>query len=183
MSKNKWYIVNVQAGKEDLVARKINLAVESMGLKSLISDVLIPKQSKIFIGKDGKKSVKKQNMLKGYVIVQMEYNEKTAPIIVNIEEVRGFVKVENNVFPLSDEEVERLARPNGSAKTKESKNETKFIPCFAVNDAVKVSSGVFKGFIGKVTNVDSRRGKVTVLITMLGQETPYELGIDEVEKL
>jgi len=173
----RWYILNVHSGKEEFVAQKIHQMVEALGLKKQIAEVFIPKQASVEV-KDGKKVTVKKRMFPGYILVKMDYNEKTAPLLTNIEEVRGFVRTGSKVYPLSEEEVASLME---SGKVK--KGKAKVVAKIRVNDAVRITEGVFKDLIGKVAEVDEEKGKVKVLLTMLGREVPYDVDISIVEKL
>ncbi len=173
----KWYILNVHSGKEEFVAQKIMQMVKALGLKKQISEVFIPKQSSVEV-KDGKKVTVKKRMFPGYILVKMEYNERTAPLLTNIEEVRGFVRTGSKVYPLSEEEVKALMEDK-----KAKSGATKVVTKLRVNDAVRITDGVFKDLIGKVAEVDEEKGKVKVLLTMLGREVPYDVDISLVEKL
>ena len=174
----KWYVLNVHSGKEELVAQKIKSAVKAMGLKKYIGDIFIPKRSTIIV-KEGKKISKKKRLLPGYILVHMVYNETTAPLLQNIEEVRGFLRVGNKVFPLTQEEVDELM----SKKKVSANKDVAYEADIRVGDAIKIKDGAFKDFIGKVAEVDYNKGKVKVLITILGRETPYDIDINQVQKL
>ncbi len=175
---HKWYVLNVHSGKEDFVAEKIRTMIAAQNAKDLISDIYIPKQSKIVV-KDGKKTVKKERLLKGYLLVKMKYNNATAPMLTNIDEVRGFVRIGTEVYPLTDEEVARMMEQ----KPEETKKTKTYSATVRINDAVKIVEGPFKEFIGKVSEVDDTKGKVKVLITMFGRETPFDLDLTQIEKL
>jgi transcriptional antiterminator NusG len=175
---HKWYVLNVHSGKEDFVAEKIKTMVVAQNVKDLISDIFIPKQSKIVI-KDGKKTIQKKRLLPGYLLVKMKYSNATAPILTNIEEVRGFVRIGTEVYPLTDEEVSRMM----DQKPEELKKTKSYAMSVRINDAVKITDGPFKEFIGKVSEVDESKGKVKVLITMFGRETPFDLDLTQIQKL
>lgn len=175
---HKWYVLNVHSGKEDFVAEKIKTMVAAQNVKDLISDIYIPKQSKIVV-KEGKKVIQKKRLLPGYILVKMKYSNTTAPILTNIEEVRGFVRIGTEVYPLTDEEVSRMM----DQKPEETKKTKSYAMSVRVNDAVKIVDGPFKDFIGKVSEVDESKGKVKVLITMFGRETPFDLDLTQIQKL
>jgi len=172
----KWYTLRVYTGREDHVARTILDAAKSVGLEKKILEVLVPKQKQIEI-KSGKKITKEKKILPGYVLVKMHLDNETMAFLTSLEEIRGFVRVGNYIVPLSEEEVTRFTQ-----KVEDGK-EPKFKVRFMVNDAVRIIDGIFKGQVGKVTEVDEEKGKVKVLISMLGTDIPYEINITEVEKL
>lgn len=178
MEQHKWYVLNVHSGKEDFVVEKIQQMIAIQNLKNVISDLFVPKQSKIVV-KDGKKLLQKKRMLPGYVLIKMLYNNQSAPMLTNIEEVRGFVRVGDDVHPLTDEEVERMRNDKGETQSKQKVYAT----TIRVNDAVKIIDGAFKDWLGKVSSVDEAKGRVKVLITFMGRENPIELDMTQVQKL
>ncbi|MCC7304115.1 transcription termination/antitermination factor NusG [bacterium] len=178
MTEHKWYVLNVHSGKEDFVAEKIKTMIEAQNAQDVISEISIPKQSKIVV-KDGKKEIKKKRLLPGYILVKMNYSQQTASLLTNIEEVRGFVRIGTEVYPLTEEEVTRMM----DQKPEETKKTKSYAMSVRINDAVKIVDGPFKDFIGKVSEVDESKGKVKVLITMFGRETPYDLDLTQIQKL
>lgn len=178
MTEHKWYVLNVHSGKEDFVAEKIKTMIEAQNAGDVISEISIPKQSKIVI-KEGKKEIKKKRLLPGYILVKMNYSQKTASLLTNIEEVRGFVRIGTEVYPLTEEEVTRMM----DQKPEETKKTKSYAMSVRINDAIKIVDGPFKDFIGKVSEVDESKGKVKVLITMFGRETPFDLDLTQIQKL
>ena len=175
---HKWYVLNVHSGKEDFVAEKIKTMIAAQNVQELISEISIPKQSKIVI-KDGKKEIKKKRLLPGYILIKMKYDQQTASMLTNIEEVRGFVRIGTEVYPLTEEEVVRMM----DQKPEEMKKAKSYAMSVRINDAVKIVDGPFKDFLGKVSEVDESKGKVKVLITMFGRETPFDLDLTQIQKL
>ncbi len=173
--KPKWYSVKVHTGKEDHVARLILDTAKSYGLEKKIIKTLVPTQRQVEI-KGGKKVIKVKKLLPGYVLVYMVYDEETAALVTSIEEVRGFVRSGKDVVPLSQEEIDKFMRD-------EKSEEVKYKVKFMVNDAVRITDGIFKGQVGKVVEVDEQKGRIKVLISMLGTDIPYDLEITQVEKL
>lgn len=174
----KWYALSVHSGKEDFVVEKIQQTIVALGLKDVITDMLVPKQTKIII-KDGKKVLQKKRSLPGYILVKMEYSNQTAPLLTNIEEVRGFIKTGDNVYPMDDNEVERLKDDKQDGQS----NQKVYVTTVRMNDAVKIKEGPFADMLGKVSNVDEVKGKVKVLVNLMGRDIPYELPIESIEKL
>ncbi len=173
--KPKWYSVKVHTGKEDHVARLILDTAKSYGLEKKIIKTLVPTQRQVEI-KGGKKVIKVKKLLPGYVLVYMVYDEETAALVTSIEEVRGFVRSGKDVVPLSQQEIDKFMRD-------EKSEEVKYKVKFMVNDAVRITDGIFKGQVGKVVEVDEQKGRIKVLISMLGTDIPYDLEITQVEKL
>lgn len=175
---HQWYVLSVHSGKEDFVVEKIQQMIKTQNIKNVVSDLYVPKQTKIDV-KNGKKVVKKNTLMKGYVLIKMLYNKETVPLITNIEEVRGFVKVGDEVYPLTAEEVARMK----DEKTETTKSQKVYATNIRINDAVKITEGAFKDWIGKVSAVDEAKGRLRVLITFMGRENPIDLPITGVQKL
>ena len=172
-----WYALKVQAGNEDFAAQKIQDVVKSLGLEDYVEEVFVPKQKRVEINSKGKKVTKDKKLLPGYVLIRAELNEQVISAITSLEEVKGVVRSGTLFVPLKQEEIDRLkAKPQVDSEGKLSIH-------LRVNDAVKIISGVFAGQVAKVAKVDKEKGKVHVLISMLGTEVPHILAIEEVEKL
>ncbi len=173
----KWYTVAVYTGKEDHVAKMIMQLAKDFKLEKKILETFVPRQKQVEF-KGAKKVIKEKKMLPGYILVRMVLDNETVALVNSIEEVRGFVRVGGEITPVSPEEIERF-------KSGKSKDEEKveYKTQFMINDAVRIIDGVFKGQIGKVVNIDEKNEKLTVVISMLGTEIPYEVHMGEVAKI
>jgi transcription termination/antitermination protein NusG len=171
----KWYVLNIRTGYENSIQKELKQRIEATGMEDKIVDILIPSQKKIVV-KKGKQEVKEEKIFPGYVLVKMELSTKTWDLVKNTEGVRGFVKTEKYPKPLPDSEVKAI--------TKFMEVETpSFQTSFSVGEAVKISEGAFADFIGSVQEIDTAKGKITVLISFLGREAPVELDLTQVSKL
>ncbi len=172
-----WYALKVQAGTEDFAAKKILDIVDSFGLKEKVDEVFVPKQKQIVVNKKGEKVTKEKKLLPGYVLIHADLDNEVVSAITTLEEVKGVVRNGSLFIPIKQEEIDRL-----KAKPK-STEAGKFAVPLRVNDAVKIISGVFAGQVAKVSKIDEKKGRVEVLISMLGTEVPHVLAVEEVEKL
>ena len=171
----KWYVLNIRTGYENSIQKELKQRIEATGMENQIVDILVPTQKKIFV-KKGKQEVKEEKIFPGYVLVKMELDTKTWDLVKNTEGVRGFVKTEKYPKPLPDSEVRAI--------TKFMEVETpSFQTSFSVGEAVKIAEGAFADFIGSVQDIDTAKGKITVLISFLGREAPVELDLTQVSKL
>lgn len=171
----KWYVVHTYSGHENRVATALKQRVESEGLEKKILDVLVPTQDKIEI-KSGKKAVVKEKIFPGYILVKMELDEKSWLAVRTTQGVTSFVGIGNKPTPISDAEVATIVK-----FTKEEAPVYKQV--FAVDDTVKIVDGPFSEFIGKVDSLDEEKGKVRVLVSIFGRETPVELDFLQVQKI
>ncbi|MBN1618267.1 transcription termination/antitermination factor NusG [Candidatus Dojkabacteria bacterium] len=173
--KTKWYVISTQSGHEKRVEEAIKQRIEAMQLQDIISEVFVPIQKKIVI-KDGKQKVKEERIFPGYVLVKMMLDKDTWEIISNTEGVSGFVRSSKYPRPLPDDEVQAIL------KFMEIEQPA-FQASFSIGDAVKIKDGAFVDFVGSVKEIDQAKGKVKVLISIFGRETPVELELSQVVKL
>ena len=169
----KWYAVNVFTSHEKKIALIIRQRAETENLGNKIEDIVIPTQNKTVIT-DGKKKQIKEKILPGYILIKMDLDKDTWPIIRDTQGVTGFVGSGNNPTPLEENEVQAIL--------KFMELETPAIQTsFNVGDAIMVTDGAFKDFNGKVNEVNEEKGKVKVLISIFGRETPVELDLMQIK--
>lgn len=171
----KWYVVHTYSGHENKVAATLKQRIESEHLEEKILDVLVPTQDKIEI-KAGKKATVKEKIFPGYILVKMVLDDASWLAVRTTQGVTAFVGIGNKPTPISEAEVQTIVK-----FTKEEAPAYKQV--FSLDDAVKIIDGPFAEFIGKVDNIDSERGKVKVLVSIFGRETPVELDFLQVQKI
>jgi transcriptional antiterminator NusG len=170
-----WYAIHTYAGYENAVARNLKQRIESLNVENQIFAVVVPVEKKIKI-KAGKRVEEEEKIYPGYVLVDMIVTDESWYIVRNTPRVTGFVGAGVVPVPLEKAEVEQLfARMNTT--------ETKHAIDLAIDDIVKIVDGPFKEFEGKVGEVDDSRGKIKVLVSMFGRETPVELDFLQVKKI
>jgi transcriptional antiterminator NusG len=172
----KWYVVHTYSGHENRVATNLRQRIETEGLEHKIVDILVPTQDKIEI-RGGKKEQVKEKLFPGYMYVKMELDNSTWIAVRTTQGVIGFVGAGTKPMPISDSEVKSIMQfmNQGAAPT--------FKEVFNVDDPVKIIDGPFADFIGKIETVDKEKGKVRVLVSIFGRETPVELDFLQVSKL
>jgi len=157
------------------VARNLRQRIESMGMEDKIFNVLVPTEKKIKI-KSGKRKVVEEKVYPGYVLVEMIVTDDSWYVVRNTPRVTGFVGSGTTPTPISSEEIKELQKRMGV-------EEPKYKIDFTAGDAVKITDGPFKDTDGKVAEIDEERGRVKVLISMFGRETPVELDFLQVKKI
>lgn len=170
-----WYAVHTYAGYEDAVARNLNQRIESMDMQDKIFNVLVPKEKKIKI-KGGKRFVVEEKIYPGYVLVEMLVTDDSWYVVRNTPRVTGFVGSGTTPTPLSEEEIKELQKRMGV-------EEPKYKIDFVVGDSVKIADGPFKDMDGKVSGIDTEKGKIKVLVSLFGRDTPVELDFLQVKKI
>ncbi|MDN5331856.1 MAG: transcription termination/antitermination protein NusG [Tepidanaerobacteraceae bacterium] len=174
MSKN-WYVIHTYSGYENKVKANLEKRVESMGMQDKIFRVLVPVEEEVEI-KNGKKKVTQRKIFPGYVLVEMIVTDDSWHVVRNTPGVTGFVGTGNKPIPLQESEVKAILKKMGIEEPK-PKIE------LDINQNVKVVSGPFENFVGKVVEINHEKQKIKVLISMFGRETPIELDYDQIEKL
>ena len=171
----RWYVLHTYSGYEENVKRNLEQRVESMNMKDYILDVLIPTETKIKI-KNGKRKTVREKIFPGYVLVNMLVTDASWYVARNTPNVTGFIGSGTTPTPMSDEEVKSLQKRMG-VEEPEYKID--------VNEgaAVRIIDGPFKDFEGKVSSIDESHGKVKVLVSMFGRETPVELDFLQIKKI
>ncbi|MGD0977292.1 MAG: transcription termination/antitermination protein NusG [Minisyncoccia bacterium] len=171
----RWYALHTYSGYEDNVCRNLLQRIESLGYEDKIFNVLVPKEKKIKI-KAGKREVIEEKIYPGYVLVEMIVSDDSWYVVRNTPNVTGFIGAGVIPTPLSAEEVENLMKRMGV-------DEPKYTFDIVPGDNVKITDGPFKDMDGRVSEVDEERGRIKVLVTMFGRETPVELDFLQVKKI
>ena len=171
----KWYVVHTYSGHETRTAHTLRTKVESMGLTDYVYEILIPTQDKIKISK-GKKSTIKEKIFPGYMLVKMIVTDNSWLAVRTTQGVTGFVGTGNNPTPIVQKEVDAIL-----AFAKQA--APKFQAAFSIGEAVKIIEGPFTDLLGTVRSIDEAKGKVEVLVSIFGRETPVELDFLQVSKI
>lgn len=169
-----WYAIHTYAGYENAVARNLKQRIESLGMEDKIFAVIVPTEKKIKV-KGGKRIEEEEKIYPGYVLVDMIVTDDSWYVVRNTPRVTGFVGAGVSPVPLDPKEVEQLFSRMQQSNTQHSID-------LSIGDLIKVADGPFKDFEGKVAEVDTQRGKVKVLVSMFGRETPVELDFLQVKK-
>ncbi|MBD3366526.1 transcription termination/antitermination factor NusG [candidate division WWE3 bacterium] len=170
-----WYVVHTFSGNEHKVAKLLKERVQIGGFTDRIFKVMVPQQKKIVV-EDGEKKTVEERLFPGYVLVLMEVSDETWHVVRGLKGVTGFVGTGTTPTPLPESEVAALMSYMSS-------EEPSFEASFNVGDAVKITGGPFADFLGKVEEVNEEQGKVKVLVSVFGRETPVELDFTQAVNL
>lgn len=170
-----WYAIHTYSGYENAVARNLKQRIESLGMQDRIFDVVVPTEKKIRV-KGGKRVVEEERIYPGYVLVSMVVTDESWYVVRNTPRVTGFVGSGTQPVPLSQEEFDSLM---SRMHTDVVKHKVDFSP----DDMVAIVDGPFRELEGKIGEIDEERGKVKVLVSMFGRETPVELDFLQVKKI
>jgi len=169
-----WYVIHTYSGYEDAVARSLRQRVESLEMQDKIFNVLVPKEKKVKI-KHSKRAIVEEKIYPGYVFVEMIVTDDSWYVVRNTPMVTGFIGAGTTPRPVQDEEIKQILK-----KTKEE--EPKYKIDFTEGDLVTIIDGPFKDKQGKVDEIDHEKGRVKVLVSLFGRDTPVDLDFLQVKK-
>lgn len=175
-AEKKWYVIHTYSGYENKVMATLERKVKSMGLENVINRILVPMEEEIDVGKDGKKRAVKRKVFPGYVLVEMEVNDRSWYVVRNTPGVTGFVGSATKPIPLEPEEVKSIL------KSQNLDTEPKPHISVEVGEQVRITSGPFENFIATITEINEEKGTLKGLIDMFGRETPVEVDYSQIEK-
>ncbi len=170
-----WYVVHTYSGYENKVKANLEKRIESMNMEGKIFRILVPMEDEIEF-KDGKRKITKRKVFPGYVLVEMIMTDDSWYVVRNTPGVTGFVGSGSKPIPLDDSEANQIIRRMGV-------DEPYTRIDFDTGENVRVIAGPFENFIGQIEEINKERGKLRVMISMFGRETPVELDFAQVEKI
>ena len=174
----RWYVINTYSGHENKVKQNLEHRLVSLGQQRAVRQVIVPTES-ISEVKDNQKVTVEKRTMPGYVLVNMQLDEDSWGVVRGTPGVTGFVGSEHKPVPLSASEVDRLLRRSGETTTTATRTRAEF----AIGESVKVVSGPLSDFSGEISEINEDAGKLKVLVSIFGRETPVEVGFDQVKKL
>jgi len=174
-SEPHWYTIHTYAGYENAVERNLKQRIESLGMGNKIFEVVVPTEKKVRV-KGGKRVVEEEKIYPGYILVRMIVDEDSWFVVRNTPCVTGFVGSGTTPVPMEDSEVTTLMKRMGAEAPKHRIDLVK-------DDPVIIADGPFKDLEGKVGEIDEERGKVKVMVSMFGRETPVELDFLQIRKM
>ena len=167
----RWYVVHTYSGYENKVKTDLEKIVKNRELEDFFFDIVVPLEEQIEI-KDGKRKTNLKKVFPGYVLIKMIVTEESWYIVRNTRGVTGFVGSGTDPIPLTTEEIRNMGFEVAVVNVD-----------YDVNDSVNVVNGPLTGFVGTVQEINKDKGKVKVLVSMFGRETPVELDFAQVEKI
>jgi transcriptional antiterminator NusG len=174
-NQKNWFVVHTYSGYEERVRKNLEQRIKSMDDNGDIFQIVIPTEEEIEV-KNGQRRTVTKKILPGYILVQMKMNDLSWHIVRNTPGVTGFVASGNKPVPLQEEEVSRIMKQMEAEAPRVKVG-------FRQGQSVRVIDGPFIDFIGTVDEIDAEKGKIKVLLSLFGRETPVELDFLQVEKL
>ena len=175
-----WYIVHTYSGQEDLAKKNLDLRIQSLDMQDRIWQVLVPTEEEVVL-KDGKRISERKKLFPGYILVQMNMDDESWYVVRNTPGVTGFISTEDDYdkrpkpVPLEDNQLNDILNKVESGPTRVKIG-------LEIGETVRITEGPFVDFIGAINDVDESKGKVRVLVSFFGRETPVELDFLQVER-
>lgn len=171
----RWYVVHTYSGHENKVASNLKQRIETQKLTHKIFDIVVPTRNVVKVS-HGKKEEIKEKIFPGYILVRMILDDDSWLAVRTTQGVTAFVGAGNKPTPISDREVEAIRKFMAM-------EAPKYKASFSVSEAVKIVDGPFADFLGSIESIDEEKGKVKVLVSIFGRETPVELDFLQIAKL
>ena len=165
-----WYVIHTYSGYENKVKANLERLIHTANMKDMIFNVVVPVEDEVEV-KDGKKKIVPRKVFPGYVLVDMIVDEHSWYVVRNTTGVTGFVGSEKHPIPLTDEEAQRILAGEVTDKKKSAE--------IAEGEVVRVKSGVFEDYTGKILSIDREENRVKVDI----EGTGVDVGFDQVETI
>jgi len=174
-NQKQWFVVHTYSGYEERVKKNLEQRIKSMDAEGEISEIVIPTEEEIEV-KNGQRRTVNKKILPGYILIQMRLSDQSWGVVRNTPGVTGFVGSGNKPVPLGEEELNRILKQMAAEAPKVKVGVRK-------GQSIRVTDGPFIDFVGVVDDISMEKGKVKVLLSLFGRETPVELDFLQVEKL
>ncbi len=171
----QWFVIHTYSGHEERVKKNLEQRIKFMDSGNDITEVVIPTEDEIEV-RGGRRRTVTRKILPGYVLVQMKMDEKSWSVVRNTPGVTGFVGSGSTPTPLREKEVSEILKQMAAEAPKVKVG-------FRKGQSVRVTDGPFIDFVGVVDEINMEKGKVKVLLSLFGQETPVELDFLQIDKL
>lgn len=175
LTEERWYVVHTYSGHENKVAANLKQRIETQKLTHKIFDIVVPTRNIVKVS-HGKKEEIKEKIFPGYILVKMVLDDDSWLAVRTTQGVTAFVGAGNKPTPISDKEVDAIRKFMAM-------EAPRYKASFSVSEAVKIVDGPFADFLGSIESIDEEKGKVRVLVSIFGRETPVELDFLQIAKL
>ena len=173
----KWYVLHTYSGYENKVKKNLETRIETMGLENNVFGIEIPTEMVTEIKEGGRRVESEKKVFPGYVLVRMELDDRSWAAVRNTPGVTGFVGSQGNPAPLTRDEFNKIMKRTSTSAPKKTTSS------FEVGQSVKVTNGPLADFDGTISEVSVETGKVKVMVSIFGRETPVERSFDQVAKI
>ena len=171
----RWYVVHTYSGYENKVKTDLEHRIEIYGLEDKVVDIQIPTEQVTELKDGGKRETKENKVFPSYVLVRMEMDDNTWAVVRNTPGVTGFVGLDGKPSPLRRDEFDKMMRRGGNRAAAAAAAPKRTASNIEAGQSIKVLSGPLADFEGVVSEVNAESGKIKVMLTIFGRETPVEL--------
>lgn len=172
-----WYVIHTQTGQESKVKSNLEQKLRQGPTAESVGQILVPTERVSEI-RAGKKRISERKFFPGYLLVQMAMTDDSWHLVRTTQGVTGFIGAGRRPVPLPEEEVSEILRQTEARKDKPTPRVT-----FTKGEGVRVIEGPFANFNGAIEEVNTQRGKLKVMVSIFGRQTPVELEFWQVERL
>lgn len=173
-SEGKWYVLHTYSGYENKVKKSIENRVDALDLHDRVFEIVVPTQEEIEI-RSGQRHTVQRKVFPGYVLVRMQMDDETWYALRNTPGVTGFVNTNNKPVPLAEGDVDKIMKGMAAEAPKVKMS-------FQLGDTVRIIDGPFADFRGEIDEISNEKGKIKVLVSFFGRETPVELDFLQAER-
>jgi transcriptional antiterminator NusG len=177
MAEKKWYVIHTYSGYENRVRDSLESLAEQQNLEDKFGKIFIPTEEVAEI-KDGKKNITTKKVFPGYILMEMDLDDDIWYLVKNTPGVTGFVGPGRQPVPIPQEEVDEIV-----TKMEETGERPRPRISFETGTKVRIVEGPFQNFTGYISNIDNERGRLRIMVDILGRSTPVDLDFLQVEKL
>jgi len=172
-----WYVVHTQTGLEEKVKTSLENKIAAEGMQDFVTKVVIPTEQVSEI-RSGKKKITQRKFFPGYLLVEMELNEKSYLFVKTAPGITGFIGLGKKPMPLPQQEVDGILK-----RTKETQVKPSLKVIFEKGEQVRITEGPFLNFNGTIEEIHPEKGKIKVSVSIFGRATPVELEYWQVERI
>lgn len=173
----QWFVIHAQTGQEAKVKGSLETKIRQRNGDESIAQILVPTE-RVAEVRGGKKRISERKFFPGYLLIQMELTDENWHLVRTTPGVTGFIGAGNRPVALSDDEINEILRQTEERKDKPTPRVT-----FTKGEGVRVIEGPFTNFNGSIEEVNAQRGKLKVMVSIFGRQTPVELEFWQVERL
>ena len=174
-NEKRWFVIHTYSGHEERVKKNLEQRIKLMDSGDEVSQIVVATEDEVEV-KSGQRRTVARKILPSYVLVQMKMSDQSWSIVRNTPGVTGFVGSGTKPVPLQEEEINRILKQMAAEAPKVKIG-------FRQGQSVRVTDGPFTDFVGVVDEISADKGKLKVLLSLFGRETPVELDFLQVEKL
>ncbi len=172
----QWFVLHTYSGQEEKAIEALKKRLQAYNMIEKLGQALIPKQQ-VIESKGGKRVATEKKLFPGYILVEIEMDDKVWNIVKGTAGISGFISAGKKPLPLTEEELKHII-----SQIEEAHDKAITQSSFEKGDKVRIIDGPFLNFIGLIDEVNPVKNTLKVMVTIFGRATPVELSFYQVEK-